>query len=405
MPRDQVISCRVEMGPLLDVELGNTIGPDESAEERLKAARIRFQKAEKAVSEAWATGVFSKVELAETEMRISQAEMRSAEKQFRDARKEQRSSRIEQAEAKIKEAKTSYDEAKRSGDAYRIGIAHDAYWGLKVEQAQKKYETAMRRGEHLLIEFWMKEWERAKAMCSDYTNAREPQGWEMLEDHEIETTKLPKSHSTSPICRIEIPWYVNKNEVRKMCAKAYGLLRERENLVQCCITRKWGDARQVVGVRILSLSTPQGILEELNLDGGKLWDVRNTLPLLWKIQKAFVSQRLCIVSAADNAYEALYRIKILDPSLAHERYRGSKTFKSLDGDTFTLPTLSDGTSCFTRLLSYHAQKSFEHAEKMNWVFLTDPRPVVYGSPLDCDSISFVADEKGGCSNAERVSAQ
>ena len=125
---------------------------------------------------------------------------------------------------------------------------------------------------------------------------------------------------------------------------------------------------------------------------GKLDDTRNVIPMLKTIELAFNQQRLCFILDDPEGHDAKVKIRIFDPSLRDEIVEGTITFRALEGRPFDLSKGGpDGQGPFMRCLSFHAQCAFNAARKRGWVSSSDSRPIQYGSPLDTDTISFVAE--------------
>lgn len=190
------------------------------------------------------------------------------------------------------------------------------------------------------------------------------------------------------------PWnYPRKHALagiqrREQSAMHYNRYKERgrTRLARCFVTEVWGGVTTVAGASLLPVATtPDNIQSKLQMTG-RLEDMRNTVPLLKTIERAYDKQRLCFVLANDD--DLLYKIRVLDPTVKQELVHWSMTFEDLAQKSFDLPIGKDGKRPFARCLSFHAQASYARAVRMGWVAEWEACPEAYGSPLGTDVISF-----------------
>ena len=128
-----------------------------------------------------------------------------------------------------------------------------------------------------------------------------------------------------------------KNEMRKKSAKYYNRYRKRGNLARCSVTGIWGDCNTVVGAHLLPVGTTATDLQiSLNMVG-KLNDMRNVIPMLKTIERAYDSQRLCVVLHDPEGSGKKVKIRTFDPALNKEIVHGTTTFGDLEGKPFELP--------------------------------------------------------------------
>jgi len=186
-----------------------------------------------------------------------------------------------------------------------------------------------------------------------------------------------------------------KNEMRKKSAKHYNRYRKRGNLARCSVTGIWGDCNTVVGAHLLPLGTTTTNLQiSLNMEG-KLNDMRNVIPMLKTIERAYDTQRLCVVLYDHEGSGNKVKIRTFDPALNKEIVHGTTTFGDLEGKPFELPEGENKEGPFKRCLSFHAQTGYSEAKKRGWSLPKQgwsglgPPPIVYGSPLDTNKIAFV----------------
>ena len=180
-----------------------------------------------------------------------------------------------------------------------------------------------------------------------------------------------------------------KNEMRKKSAKHYDRYRKKGNLAQCSVTGIWGDCNTVVGAHILPVRTTTTNLQKwLNMKG-KLNDMRNVIPMLKTIERAYDNLRLCVVLHDPEGNDSKVTIRIFDPTLKKEIVHDTMTFGDLEGRPFELPEGGENKEGpFKRCLSFHAQTGYSEAKKRGWSSIGQP-PIKYGSPLDSNKIAFV----------------
>lgn len=185
-----------------------------------------------------------------------------------------------------------------------------------------------------------------------------------------------------------------KNKTRKKSAKHYNRYRKKSNKAQCSVTGIWGDNNTVVGAHLLPVGTTTTNLQ-ISLDMvGKLNDMRNVIPMLKTIERAYDTQRLCIVLYDEEGSGEKVKIRTLDPALNKEFYSKNKTFGDLEGTPFELPVGGENKEGpFKRCLSFNAQTGYSEAIKRGWAkkegWDLGPPPIQYGSPLATNKIAFV----------------
>ena len=346
-------------------------------------------------------------------------------------------SKLDEAIKQAREAEIALQKAVECNDSLQINIAH-TNWNF----ACKQREMALREVEE------MKADERASQMVvkaeqevrqseielrdarSDIDKMIAQKKWEMaFEDLEnakrqrntafsspinpltpVSQDEMRKFLYASPILknladhadhRLRNPWrkspvslsHRRKKNTRKKCASYYNRYEPKKGLAQCCFTNIWGDSDTVVGAHLLPVgSTPECILESLEMET-KLNDYRNVIPMLKTIEAAYDAQRLCIVLDESSEDTPKYHLMILDPTLRGEMMHEDRTFQAQAGEPFELPVGQGGVSPFTRVLSFHAQSSYERAIRKGWIQeeANTHRPIEYGSPLDNDTIVFSLD--------------
>jgi hypothetical protein len=113
--------------------------------------------------------------------------------------------------------------------------------------------------------------------------------------------------------------------------------------------------------------------------------MRNLILLCNNIEQAFDNQKLCFLAIDDRP--GCFRLKIWSEQTKRDPlFDGSKqTIGDFDRQ---LMRFEEGKLPYTRVMSLHAQKSYEHAISQGWIDEGVPRPTEYGTPLKQDTIYF-----------------
>lgn len=134
---------------------------------------------------------------------------------------------------------------------------------------------------------------------------------------------------------------------------------------------------------LLKHATKNYLKEQFEIDN--INDPRNVIMLCKGIEKAFEAGRIYFVQG-DSDRDFL--LKVWDPSVVDESiYVGAKkTIGSLVDRRLLVPRNVEPP--FKRVLSDHAQRSYNHALKKGWIEPDVAEPVEYGSPLKNNILSI-----------------
>jgi hypothetical protein len=138
----------------------------------------------------------------------------------------------------------------------------------------------------------------------------------------------------------------------------------------------------VTAAHLLPRNAPSHILRELSIND--VDNVQNNLILCKNIDKAFEEKKLCFVADSE---ERCFIMKIWDKrvvrTLLFDRDEEARTIGSYSGCKMRF---EEGKMPFKRVLSLHAQCSYETAKKKKWITEEEPKPKEYGTPPPLDSI-------------------
>jgi hypothetical protein len=179
---------------------------------------------------------------------------------------------------------------------------------------------------------------------------------------------------------------VRPEGLRKRAATHYGhceLSQGKGILAQCCLTGIIGNRDVVTNAHLLPRNTPEHFLRELdivNVDD-TVDNLQNMVILCQNIDKAFEKKQLCFL--VDEEDPLCFILKIWDEKVKSKLVFDKDTHKRLIGSfDGRKMRFEEGKVPFKRVLSLHAQCSYETAKKMKWIKEDEPKPVQYASPLD-----------------------
>jgi hypothetical protein len=170
--------------------------------------------------------------------------------------------------------------------------------------------------------------------------------------------------------------------LRERVAEYYGHCERTKGggfLAKCCLTGIIGNRKVVTSAHLLPRNAPGHFLQELDIDN--VDHFQNMVILCQNIEKTFDKKQLCFV--LDEEDPLCFVLKIWDQGvkdkLVFEGDPEARTIGSYDGRKMRF---KEDKVPFKRVLSLHAQCSYETAKKMNWINEDEPKPVNYASPLE-----------------------
>jgi hypothetical protein len=190
-------------------------------------------------------------------------------------------------------------------------------------------------------------------------------------------------HSINPWAKSTNPApFPRPAELRAKAAKYYECYRNMNKTIiaKCHLTGEEGNGKEVTLAHLLPRSTAGHILKDLDVES--VDDMRNVIFLCSTIEKSFDDQRLCFV--CDDHRAGCFRLKIWDEKIrnvhllsgAHQKTHDKpKTIGNFENEQMVFE------EPYSRVLSMHAQESYDHPIRKRWIETIEPRPTVYGSPL------------------------
>eukprot|EP00978_Attheya_sp_CCMP212_P009192 scaffold21696_cov47-Attheya_sp.AAC.1 len=175
------------------------------------------------------------------------------------------------------------------------------------------------------------------------------------------------------------------NGLRKKAAEHYGdfvVKEDGEIVTKCWITGIRGDQNVVATAHLMPRNATEHFLS--SVDVKDVDDARNMIFFCKNIEQAFNDQKLCFLMDSDTGNLIL---KILHNNTRDEVvFPGSEeTIGLFDGKPMKF---MEKEVPFTKVLSLHAQTSYAMAKKRNWIDRDVPDPIMYGSPVSFDTITF-----------------
>lgn len=161
-------------------------------------------------------------------------------------------------------------------------------------------------------------------------------------------------------------------------------------LAKCCLTGTIGCRKRVSTAHLLNRNAPGHHLSELEMEKSDIDNVRNMIMLCTNVEKGYDKERLCFLVDAHNPGRFILKIwdkKIKDKVLYNTEGKGEtvETIGSFEGKAMVFAA---DKMPFHRVLSFLAQRSYEHAINQNWIDSNEPRPERYDSPLKSGELSF-----------------
>jgi HNH endonuclease len=154
-------------------------------------------------------------------------------------------------------------------------------------------------------------------------------------------------------------------------------------IAKCCLTGITGNRVVVTNAHLLPRNAPKHFLQELGIndvDNG-VDNIQNNLILCNNIGKAFKQKKLCFV--LDDTEERCFILKIWDKEVVHALlFDGDEETRTIGSYSGCKMRFEEGEMPFKRLLSLHAQCSYETAKKKKWITEEEPKPDEYGLPVD-----------------------
>ena len=155
---------------------------------------------------------------------------------------------------------------------------------------------------------------------------------------------------------------------------------------RCQVSDEVGNGRVVAAHRLLDHSSTYDAHLKEHFEIDDINSFRNTLLLAKGIKKAYKEGRACFVAGDDDE---TFHLQIWDDKIRNEPiFKGSnRTIGDCDGNKLSLPPRVEPP--YKQVLSYHAQVSYKHALRMEWISSNDKVPnIYYSSPLK-DSMLFI----------------
>jgi len=152
---------------------------------------------------------------------------------------------------------------------------------------------------------------------------------------------------------------------------------QNPDLCRCQISREWGDGSQVAACHLLKHATAEQLKVPFEIDD--IDDRRNVLMVCKGIEKAFESGRIYFVQGSTDRE---FCMKAWDSDVLQEAIHSgaSKKIGAFVGRKLFLPRNVDPP--FKRILSDHAQRSYQYALARKWITEEAVKcPDEYGSPL------------------------
>lgn len=176
--------------------------------------------------------------------------------------------------------------------------------------------------------------------------------------------------------------------LREEAARHYGLCEiegDGSVIAQCCLTGITGGRNKVTNAHLLPRNAPAHFLEALGFQN--VDDVRNMVPLCKNIDKAFEQEQLCFLPV--DEYSQSFVLKIWDPKIKNKLvFHNDPEKRTIGSYSGQKMTFEEGKTPFTRVLSLHAQCSYETALRNKWITPDEPKPSEYGTPLQHDTLSI-----------------
>ena len=154
-------------------------------------------------------------------------------------------------------------------------------------------------------------------------------------------------------------------------------------IAKCFLTGQKGDGKKVTAAHLLPRNASIDITKQLNIT---VDEPRNVIFLCSNIEKAFDEKKLCFL--ANTNKPGSFTLKIWEKKTKNiPLFNGStQRIGEFDGKSMEFP---EGKAPFSRVLSLHAQFSYQTAVRKGWVDLGERMPEEYGSPLQDDTITIV----------------
>ena len=197
------------------------------------------------------------------------------------------------------------------------------------------------------------------------------------------------------------PWYKaakNPDGLREKAARHYGYCRI---IAKCCLTGITGNREEVNNTHLLPRNAAPRFLDEL--DFTDVDDARNMILLCNNIGKAFDRQQLCFLEDENDPRSLI--LKIWDEEIRNKLvFDGDTERRTIGSYSGHKMTFEEGKTPFKRVLSKHAQCSYETAKERKWIKADEPKPIEYGSPLQDDTLTFRKLEKSCSTNGMHTSS-
>jgi FtsZ-binding cell division protein ZapB len=261
-----------------------------------------------------------------------------------------------------------------------------AHASIQFDSAQRSMKSAEEAVEIAKL-VWKAAWEAVESAA----------GLDSAQDHRLKCTSkrlqlasydIRVIANTIPIPWNQCLWEVDSKrsqDLRKKAADHYGDCEITENMeivATCRLTGVRGEPNVIAIAHILPRNAAEHFL--LQCDMNDVDHPRNTIFLCKNIEQAFNDQKLCFLM---DEFTGNLILKIL--------HNGTKDDVLFPGAPETIG-LYDGKPMrfmekevpFTKALSLHAQTAYAMAKEKNWIEREVPDPIMYGSPVSFDTITF-----------------
>jgi len=260
----------------------------------------------------------------------------------------------------------------RPGQREKIRIAD-----LHVHQAQRTYSRIIKRLESL---------DRMEHEWNLSHDANERSSQEKV--NKLVRTLSTTSPSAADPWESKLPNPTRPKDLRERSARHYDYCETKASggiIAKCCLTGIIGDRNVVTNAHLLPRNAPAHFLDELGFKD--VDDIRNMVILCNNIDKAFEEKRLCFL--ADENRPRSFVLKIWDEKIKDKLvFNGDAEHRTIGSYSGRSMIFAEGKTPFSRVLSLHAQCSYETAKKNNWINVDEPKPNEYGTPLQDDFLSF-----------------
>jgi len=209
----------------------------------------------------------------------------------------------------------------------------------------------------------------------------------------------PWSKDVGSVAKLNAEAGKKDEQLRQQVANSYRCKKNSSDaggkpvtFARCCVTQLEGDHNHVTAAHLLPRRSAPQFLKTFDMSDEPMGIdcYRNIILLAKNIEAGFNDQRLCFVKNDDKTEIVL---QILDPAIANEPiFPGAS---STIGDYAGKPLkFRERAGPFTRILSLHAQLSYQVAKQMTLITEEEPIPekCKYGSPVVGDTVHCLADD-------------